>query len=264
MGENEGPLVDVQMLSGFGVITLDDGGRLNCLSRSLVAAVLDGLTDLLAGGARAVVLRARPGVKVWSAGHYLKEVPTDGSDPITWNVPFEKLLRRVRECPVPVLGMIEGGVWGGACDLAMAMDILVGCPGASFAITPAKLGLPYNTSGLAHFLGVVPLHVLKEMLFTGRPLSAEDAYRLGVLNRLVPAADLEQATFGLAAEIASRAPLAVRVLKEELRRLTVGAGLSADEFEQIQSLRDTAFHSEDFREGLRAFFEKRPPNFTGE
>lgn len=264
MSDERDPAAAVEMKDGFGVIEMRRAGRHNCLSQELVDAILQGFADLEGRGARAVVLRAQPGAKVWSAGHDIKEIPLDGSDPLTWNVGFEKLLRKVRLCPVPVLGLIEGGVWGGACDLAMAMDLLVGSPTATFAITPVKLGLPYNTAGLSHFLGVLPLHVLKEMLFTGLTLDAESAYRLGVLNRLEPPEEVERSAFGLASQIAARAPLAVGVLKEELAMLTRWASLSVDDFERIQTLRQEAYRSRDFQEGVRAFFERRDPSFNGD
>ena len=136
-------------------------------------------------------------------------------------------MRRVIEFPVPVVGMIEGSVWGGACDLAMTCDILVGTPTATFAITPAKLGIAYNTAGLNHFIGVVPGHIIREMLFTGNPISPQDAHRLGLLNHLVEAGTLEETTLEICRTIAARAPLVVRLLKRELRRLTAGPAADA-------------------------------------
>lgn len=255
--------VTVEALDQVGVLTMNQPHRLNCLGRELVEALLTGLDKLVQGGSRAVVLRAPTGAKVWSAGHDINEVPLDGQDPVSWNVPFERLLRQVRRCPVPVIGLIEGSVWGGACDLAMTLDMLVAGPSASFAITPAKLGLPYNAAGLGHFLGVLPLHVVKEMVFTGRPLAAQDAWRLGLVNRVAEADQLEEAALDLAREVAQRAPLAIQVLKAELNNLTRGPALCAEEFERVQELRQRAFRSQDFQEGVRAFFDKRPPRFQG-
>ena len=167
----------------------------------------------------------------------------------------------MRRCSIPIIGAVEGGVWGGACDLAMCCDLLVGTPTATFAITPAKVGIPYNPAGMSHFLGALPMHIIKEMFFTGCPLSAQDALRFGVLNRLVAPEELENASMGLARTIASRAPKVIRVLKTELRKLTAGPHLTPDDFEEIQNLRQLAYRSADLKEGLAAFREKRPPVF---
>ncbi|EFK12306.1 enoyl-CoA hydratase/isomerase family protein [delta proteobacterium NaphS2] len=247
----------------IGIVTMQNPKQLNALSAELVQGILDALDRFETMDIRVVILRATPGARVWSAGHNIKEIPLDGQDPITWNVPFERLLHRVRSFEVPVIGMVEGSVWGGACDLAMTCDILVGTSSSTFAITPAKLGLSYNTAGVNHFLGVLPVHIIKEMLFTAQPLSAEDAYRLGLLNRLVPSDELEPAAMKIARDISSRAPLAVRVLKKEMQRLTAGPGICPDDFEEIQGLRRLAYRSDDFKEGIQSFFEKRSPVFTG-
>lgn len=256
-----GTYAQMQILDQIGLITMNGRSMLNCLSTDLVVEILKGLDECEKARVRVVVLRAYPGAKVWSAGHNLKEVTVDGDDPLHWNVPFEKLLHRVRDLPCPVIGMIEGSVWGGACDLAMTCDLLVGTPSATFAITPAKIGMSYNAAGLTHFLGVLPLHIVKEMLFTAQPLSAQDAYRLGLLNRLVESDQLEETTFRIARDIASRAPMVVRLLKAELRKLTSGPSLNPDDFEELQSLRREVYRSEDFEEGVTAFFEKRSPEF---
>lgn len=264
LGSEEDKLIVLSELrDNIGIVTMNNSSKLNSLSSELVQGILEAFDLFEEGKARVVILRALPGVKVWSAGHNIKEIPVDGQDPVTWNVPFEKLLHRVQDLPMPVIGMIEGSVWGGACDLAMTCDILVGAPTATFAITPTKLGLSYNTAGVNHFLGVLPVHIIKQMLFTAQPLSAEDAYRLGLLNSLVEPEKLEVTAVKIAEEIVSRAPLAIRVLKQEMQKLMKGPGLSPDEYEEIQDLRRNAYRSEDFREGIRSFFEKRNPVFTG-
>ena len=261
--EEQKPAVLSQLQDDIGIVTMNTNRKLNSLSSELVQGILDEFDRFEKSNARVIILRALPGTKVWSAGHNIKEIPVDGQDPVTWNVPFERLLHRVRNISMPVIGMIEGSVWGGACDLAMTCDILVGTPTATFAITPVKLGLSYNTAGVNHFMGVLPIHIIKQMLFTAQPLKAEDAYRFGLLNDLIEADKLEEATLKIAKEITSKAPLAVRVLKREMKSLTNGPGLSPDEFEEIQGLRRDAYRSEDFKEGIKSFFEKRTPVFSG-
>jgi len=263
-GKDSQDLVLTEVRERIGIVTMNNLKKLNCLSSELVFAILAALDRFENAAVRVVILRTVPGVKVWSAGHDVREIPLDGQDPLTWNIPFERLLRRVRSFPVPVIGMIEGGVWGGACDLAMTCDILVGTHSATFAITPAKIGLSYNAAGLTHFIGVLPLHIVKEMLFTAQPLSSEDAFRLGLLNRLVDANQLEASALQIAGDVASRAPKIVRLLKAELRKLTAGQALSPDDFEEMQFLRREGFRSKDFKEGIAAFFEKRIPEFRDE
>lgn len=260
MGNTEA-LAPAQIEGPIGTVMMNSPHKANCLGSDLVAEILQAFDEFEKASVRVAILRAYPGAKVWSAGHNMKEIPLDGEDPLTWNVPFERLLHRVRSFPVPVIGMIEGTVWGGACDLAMTCDILVGATSCTFAITPVKIGLPYNAAGLTHFMGVLPLHIIKEMLFTAQPLACEEALRFGVLNRLVEPDRLEEVTLQIASDIADRAPKAVRLLKAELRKLTAGPALNADDFEEIQTLRREAYRSADFKEGITAFFQRRTPEF---
>jgi methylmalonyl-CoA decarboxylase len=255
-------LVTTEITDNIGRVTFSNP-PVNALGHDVCLGLVAAIDECEKAHARVVVLRANPESKIWSAGHDIKEIPVDGEDPLTWTTGLEMLLHRVRNCRAPVIAMVHASVWGGACDLTATCDLVVGTPQATFAITPVKLGISYNTAGMTHFLGVLPLHIIKEMLFTGDPLSAEDAYRHGMLNHLVEPDRLEETTIHLAGVIASRAPLAVTVLKAELRSLTAGARMSADEFELIQFARRTAFRSDDLKEGIKSFFEKRAPVFQG-
>lgn len=261
--KSAGPVTQTSISGHIGVVTIDNP-PVNALNREVCAGLLAAFDEFERARVRVVVLAAEPSARVWSAGHDVSEIPLDGHDGVTWTTGFERVLRRVRACPAPVIAMLHSSVWGAACDVAVTCDLATGTPQTTFAITPVKLGISYNVGGMSHFLGALPLHIIKEMAFTGDPLSAEDALRLGLLNRLVPLERLEEVTMELAHIIAARAPLAVTVLKTELRGLTSGAAMSADEFEQIQSVRRAAFMSHDLKEGVEAFFQKRPPVFEGE
>lgn len=123
---NANCLVETELRGGnIGIITMNNPHQANCLSTELVSGILEAFDELEKKSVRVVILRAYPNAKVWSAGHNMKEIPLDGQDPLTWNVPFERLLHRVRKFPVPVIAMIEGSVWGGACDLAMTCDFVL-------------------------------------------------------------------------------------------------------------------------------------------
>jgi methylmalonyl-CoA decarboxylase len=164
---------------------------------------------------------------------------------------------------VPVIAMVEGSVWGGACDLCAACDLIVAARGSAFAMTPAKIGIPYNASGLIHFTNLLGVNKAKEMFFTAQPVSVDDAWNNGFVNHVVPAEELESFTRKLAATIAANAPLAVRSIKAEFRLLSRGHHIDAETAEQIQAIRRQVYDSEDYAEGICAFKEKRPPQFKG-
>ncbi len=263
MAENlSGPVTRSQIANNIGIATISKP-PVNPLSSDVCAGLLESLDKFEKAKARVVIIRADPNSKIRSAGHDVHEIPLDGHDAVHWTTGFVQVLQRVRYCPMPVIAMLHSSVWGAACDLAVTCDLAIGTPKTTFAITPVRIGVSYNTEGMSHFLGVLPLHIIKEMIFTGDPLSAEDAYRFGLLNRLVEPKRLEETTMAIARTIASRAPLAVAAVKAELRSLTAGTPMSAHEFESIQSVRRAAFLSEDLKEGVKAFFDKRPPVFQG-
>src|SRR5271166_6756643 len=195
------PLIETKAEDLVGTICLDHSDKRNALSASLVEEMLEALADFEKQKIRAVVLRARPGVAIWSAGHDVGELPEGHRDPLGWYDPLRRLVRAIENHPAPVIAMIEGGVWGGACEAAMACDIIVAAPNATFALTPAKLGVPYNVSGMLTFLNSASIRLIKEMAFTARPISAERALAAGLVNHLVPPEELETFTYALAGDI---------------------------------------------------------------
>jgi methylmalonyl-CoA decarboxylase len=257
-------MVLTEIRDAVGIITLDQPAKRNALAKALVDDIVAALNDFAARKARVAILRAAPGAKVWSAGHDVGELPESKRDPLGWDDPLRYLIREIENFPAPVIAMIEGGVWGGACETVFACDLIVAAPNATFAVTPARLGVPYNIAGMLTFLNASSIRIAKEMAFTAKPITAERAERLGMINYVVPNDDLERFTVALAGDIAANAPLSISVMKEQLRILAGAHPMSPQGFERVQGLRRLVYDSDDYQEGIRAFKEKRKPHFRGE
>jgi methylmalonyl-CoA decarboxylase len=258
-----GDVVLTGVAGQVGIITLQDRPRRNALGVQMANGVTAALDSLRARQVRAVVLRAAAGMDVWSAGHDIDELPPGRRDPLGYNDPLEGLIRAVRTYPAPVIAMVHGTVWGGALDLVLSCDLAVADETAMFAITPANLGLPYNMTGLLHFQGRLPINVIKEMFFTAAPIDARKAKEWLLINHLVPWDRLESFTLELAATMATKSPLAIAVIKEQLRVLSDYQPIAAEAYERVQGLRREAYDSRDYLEGLNAFAQKRQPIFRG-
>jgi methylmalonyl-CoA decarboxylase len=229
-------LLQCSLSDGVGTIAFDNYAHRNALSAALIAETIAAF-DAMRADARVVVLRAASKNRVWSAGHDLGELSPKGQDPLAWRDPLEQLLRAVGAFPGPVIAMIDGSVWGGACDLALDCDIALGDADASFAFVPAKIGLPYNLSGVQRFLARLPPNVAMEMAATADPVDAERALRVNLLNHLIPAPELEARTFAMAKTIAGRHREAIAAFKAQARQLLGAPALSPERSEYLEGVR---------------------------
>ena len=163
-----------------------------------------------------------------------------------------------------MLAALNGATIGGGLELAIACDLRIAADTVQLGMPPAKLGVVYATAGLNRFLSTIGGARTRELFLTGRRIDAATAERWGLVNDVVDAETLPQAALALATEIAGNAPLSLRGNKAGIRQLAAAAGaLDPTVAAALDADRRTAFESEDLREGLRAFGEKRAPVWRG-
>lgn len=260
-GRSEHATVRWSIDDKVGTLALDNLAKRNALGAATVREMLDGLAAFERAEVRAVVVRTAEPQDVWSAGHDIEELPVRGVDPLPFADPLEALLRAVRGYPGAVVAMVHGTVWGGACDLVLNCDMVVGDETAAFAVTPARLGLPYSASGIQYFLARLPLNVVNELIMTADLIPAERAYAVGILNRLVTSDELAECTYDLAHRVRRRSGQAIRAYKLQATTFVRAVALSAQDSQWINQLRHDVYAGEDYAEGIAAFRDRRPPDF---
>ena len=224
--------VNVVTINKVAVIEFNYGRKLNALSKVFIDDLMQALSDLNRPEIRCIILRAPSGSKVFSAGHDIHELPSGGRDPLSYDDPLRQITRMIQKFPKPIISMVEGSVWGGAFEMIMSSDLIIAASTSTFSMTPVNLGVPYNLVGIHNL--------------------TRDA---GILNHVVEVEELEDFTLQMAHHISEKAPLAIAVIKEELRVLGEAHTMNSDEFERIQGMRRAVYDSEDYQEGMNAFLE---------
>jgi enoyl-CoA hydratase/carnithine racemase len=178
--------------------------------------------------------------------------------------PFHAAIEALEAFPYPSLAALNGHAIGGGLELAVACDVRIAARGVKMGMPPAKLGLIYSHTGLEKFIEVCGVANTNELFFVGRNVDADRARAMGLVNQVVEPDELEQAALALAAEIGANAPLSLAGNKRVIRALRAHPGRLPAELErELVELRESCFRSDDFREGVRAFAEKRPPRWRG-
>jgi len=187
-------LVLTEFKEMVGTLTLNYNEKRNALSAVLIEELEAALKELRRKRARAVIVRALRGATVFSAGHHVAEMPRSGRDPLAYSDPLEQGIRAIRHFPAPVIAMIEGSVWGGAVELTLCCDLRIAAPTATFALTPVKLGVPYNPAGILRIMNALAPQLVNEMFFTAAPIDADRAVAAGMVNHVVAAERIEAFT----------------------------------------------------------------------
>jgi enoyl-CoA hydratase/carnithine racemase len=223
------------------------------------------VTEALArdDGVRAIVYRGA-GTDAFASGADISEFTENRKDTasaLQYNAETQAAYEAMRYCPKPTVAMVFGYCMGGAMMLAMACDLRFAAEGSTFGIPAAKLSIIYGAEAVGQLVDLVGPAYAKDILFSARAVSADEALRIGFIQRVVPAADLERYTYDYLTTVVDHAPLSVRGAKAAVQYYLEGLDDAREKL--IKDLALQAYESDDYREGTRAFLEKRPPRFTG-
>lgn len=253
-------------------LTIDNPTKRNALDHPILDAISETLRELAASATseadspgRCLIVTGAGGM--FSAGYDIGEIPDSDFEERAEQLvahPFTEAIDALEAYPRPTIALLPGHTIGGGLELALACDLRVAERTIKLGMPPAKLGLVYSHTGLRRFLDAIGLTRTRELFLLGRYIDAATALSWGLVNRVVAKEELERVGLDLAVEMAGNAPLSQLGNKRVIAALLSGEGRLAPEVERdLIELRRSSFASQDMREGMRAFAEKRAPRWQG-
>lgn len=249
---------------GIGWIIFNNPGKRNAMSQEMHEAMTAVLDDYERDAAVRVVILRGEGDKAFISGADISQFAERRSTPEgvrESDAISERSNQALRECPKPTIAMIYGYCMGGGLGTAIACDLRIASDDARFGIPAARLGVGYRYPGVKRLVDLVGPSFTTEIFYTGRQFTAQEALQMGLVNRVLPAAELEKYVLGYANTICVNAPLTIAAVKRcvtEIRKDPDERDLAL-----CQKMVDGCFASWDFIEGRTAFMEKRKPAFMG-
>ncbi len=249
-------------------LTISNPAKRNALDHPILDTITGMLTEMRRpeSGIRCVVITGAHGM--FSAGYDIGEIPDEEFEERAERLvahPFTEAIDALQAFPYPTLAVLPGHTIGGGLELALACDLRVAQDTIKLGMPPAKLGLVYSHTGLRRFIDAIGAPRTRELFLLGRYIDAPTALQWGLVNRVAPAEELEAVALAVAAELAGNAPLSQLGNKRVIAELLDAEGeLLAEVEEELIELRRASFASQDMREGMKAFAEKRPPRWRGE
>ena len=254
----------VQQDGGIAAVVFNRPKVRNAISLAMWSEIA-AVTGRLAkdDSVRAIMFRGA-GQEAFASGADIKEFQENRKDTATalsYNKIVEDACTGIRLCPKPTVAMVYGFCMGGAMAIAMACDLRFAADNSRYGIPAARLSIIYGFEAVHQLVDLVGPAYAKDILYSARTVNADEAFRIGFVQRLLPAADLEAYTYDYLRTVAANAPLSVRGAKTQMQ--AVFEGVTDEHRREMWDLRLKTFDSEDYKEGTRAFLEKRPPKFEG-
>lgn len=250
--------------NGIGWVIFNNPEKRNAMSPDMVQAMGAALEDYATDASVRVVILRGAGDKAFVSGADISKFGENRSSPEQVrdsDARSEAANRALRECPKPTIAMIRGYCMGGGLGVAIACDLRIASDDSRFGVPAAKLGVGYRYSGLQRLSDIVGPSFTAEIFYTGRQFSSQEALQMGLVNRVLPPAELEPYVMDYARTMANNAPLTLAAVKRCLVEMRKDPG--ERDLELCQSTVEACFASQDFIEGRTAFMEKRKPAFQG-
>lgn len=244
----------------IGTLTIDNPARRNAMTADMYEAVRGAAESLLTEPSIRVVILRGAGDEAFGAGSDISEFPARrmGDNAETFDRAEHDAWDAIAEIPVPVIAAIHGPCMGGGIAMALHCDVRIAADDASFAVPPARLGLAYPHDALARLVDLVGPAQAKLLLYSARVIDAEQALAIGLVQEVVPKAELDEHVGRLATQISRLAPLTHRSTKLSVDSIRDGS-IAPD----AAASRQACYASDDFREGVQAFLDKRHATFEG-
>ncbi len=258
---NEKDLLLVQIEEDICTLVINQPEKRNVVNPEILSRISETLRKINEDGQVRVVVLRGAGEQAFSAGYDIPRLYK--SEDFGIDDPVESAMSSIESCAVPIIAMIHGYCIGASCGLAITCDLRVAAASARMGITVAKLGAVFPPSSTRRLINIVGVSAAKEILYTGRLVDAERAREIRMVDHVVPSEDLVAVTYKLAREIADNSPQSVRNTKSIISKLLASQALSPQAKEEFLALRKQIVDSYDFKEGRKAFAEKRKPRFMG-
>lgn len=260
-------ILQIEKKDHYAVLSFNRPEKRNALSFDLLIKIFQTLEDFSKSDEiRAVIFRGA-GDESFSSGFDISAIPTKASEEVMKAMksqnPLDLALNTIKNFRYPTIAMLNGYAYGAGFNLSICCDIRIAADNVRASMPPAKLGVVYHDGGIQQFIEAVGLGMTREIFLTARTYKGQELIERGIVDWMVPKADLETFAYDYAEEITRNAPLALKGMKKIINMFGSNIALVENQKREAEALVKESFQSDDLKEGQMAFLEKRKPIFTG-